>query len=152
MKKMCSLCYYHNRFVETHALTWYMVTSYAQVHELWQSHCGNNWMSTLLRAHCFHDCIYMYIYYNHLASVRFEHTVYIKVIYIYVYIYIYMQSWKKMCPPSYHHNAFVETHTLTWYMVTSYAQLDEQIVTGTLFWWLRIYIYIYITTILVLWD
>ena len=32
------------------------------------------------RAHCFHDCIYI-IYYTHLASVRFEHSVY-----IYIYI------------------------------------------------------------------
>ena len=33
-------------------------TSYAQVHELPQSHCGDNWEGTF----CFHDCIYIYIY------------------------------------------------------------------------------------------
>ena len=42
-------------------------TSCAQVHELPQSHCGDN-----RRAHCFHD--YIYVYYAHLASVRFEHS------------------------------------------------------------------------------
>ena len=58
------------------------------------------------RAHCFHDCIY--IYYAHLASVRFEHSVcrgslmttyniniYIYIfilfiIYIFIYIHIYI--------------------------------------------------------------
>ena len=148
---MCSLCYYHNRFVETHALTWYMVTSYAQVHELWQSHCGNNWMSTLLRAHCFHDCIYMYIYYNHLASVRFEHTVYIKVIYIYVYIYIYICNHEKnvssqLSPQRLCGNSY--THMIYGYIIcpTGWTNCYRHTVL------MIAYIYIYITTILVLWD
>ena len=41
------------------------------------------------RAHCFHD--YIYIYYAHLASVRFEHSVCrgsLMTTYIYIYIYI----------------------------------------------------------------
>ena len=36
MKTMCSPGYHHNGFVATH-------TSCAQVHELPQSHCGDNW-------------------------------------------------------------------------------------------------------------
>ena len=45
------------------------------------------------RAHCFHDCI---IYYAHLASVRFEHSVCrgsLMTIYIYIYIYIYINNY-----------------------------------------------------------
>ena len=34
-------------------------TSYAQVHELPQSHCDDNWEGI---SHCFYDCIYIYIY------------------------------------------------------------------------------------------
>ena len=34
----------------------YNRTSSAQMHELPQSHCGDN-----REAHCFHDCIYIYI-------------------------------------------------------------------------------------------
>ena len=45
----------------------------------------------------------------------------------YIYIYIYIAHththviMKTMCPPSYHHNCFLETHALdlsTWYTVT----------------------------------
>ena len=90
-----------------------------------------------------------YIYYVHLASVRFEHSVcrgslmttYIY-IYIYTYIYIYVihdtQSaqilqnqdghniyviMKTMCLPGYHHNGFVATHALGHMM---YANLKNK--------------------------
>ena len=59
-----------------HLVTWCTVEhirlfrlSGAQVHEVPQSHCGDN-----RRAHCFDDCIYIYIW---------------CIIYIYIYIYIY---------------------------------------------------------------
>ena len=41
MKTMRPPGYHHNCFVATH-------TSCAQVHELPQSHCGDNWNDTLL--------------------------------------------------------------------------------------------------------
>ena len=51
MKTMCPPGYHHNGFVATHALGHMMYsyyrTSYAQVHELPQSHCGDNWEGTL---------------------------------------------------------------------------------------------------------
>ena len=54
MKTMCPPCIMYR-------------TSCAQVHELPQSHCGDNREGTLFsRSH---------IYYAHLASVRFEHSV-----------------------------------------------------------------------------
>ena len=51
MKTMCPPGYHHNGFVATHAL-WHMMyglynTSCAQVHELPQSHCGDNREGTL---------------------------------------------------------------------------------------------------------
>ena len=45
MKTMCPPGYHHNGFVATHALGHMMYgnrTSCAQVHELPQSHCGDN--------------------------------------------------------------------------------------------------------------
>ena len=61
MKTMCPPGYHHNGFVATHALGHMMYgsscaqvyptvpnrTSCAQVHELPQSHCGDNWEGTL---------------------------------------------------------------------------------------------------------
>ena len=47
MKTMCPLGYHHNGFVATHALGHIMCTSCAQVHELPQSHCGDNREGTL---------------------------------------------------------------------------------------------------------
>ena len=55
MKTMCPPSYHHNGFVATHALGHMMYgssvrfnrTSCAQVHELPQSHCGDNWEGTL---------------------------------------------------------------------------------------------------------
>ena len=48
---MCPPGYHHNGFVATHALRHMMYimchTSYAQVHELSQSHCGDNQEGTL---------------------------------------------------------------------------------------------------------
>ena len=47
---MCPPSCYHNGFVETHALRHIMhmnFTSCAQVHELPQSHCGDNQEGTL---------------------------------------------------------------------------------------------------------
>ena len=50
MKTMCPPGYHHNGFVATHALT-HMMYGYmclsAQVHELPQSHCGDNREGTL---------------------------------------------------------------------------------------------------------
>ena len=46
MKTMCPPGYHHNGFVATHNRT-----SCAQVHELPQSHCGEN------GSNYFHDCI-----------------------------------------------------------------------------------------------
>ena len=45
----------------------YNCTSCAQVRELVQSHYGGNWEGTLF--------MIAYLYYAHLASVRFEHSV-----------------------------------------------------------------------------
>ena len=53
----CPPGYHHNGFVGTHA----------QVHELSQSHCGDNQEGTSFS--------WLHIYYTHLASVRFEHSV-----------------------------------------------------------------------------
>ena len=51
MKTMCPPGYHHNGFVTTHALGHMMYgcnrTSCAQVHELSQSHCGDNREGTL---------------------------------------------------------------------------------------------------------
>ena len=48
MKTMCPPGYHHNGFVATHALGHMMCrTSCAQVHELPQSHCGDNREGTL---------------------------------------------------------------------------------------------------------
>ena len=44
---MCSPGYRHNGFVATHALGHMMYGSCAQVHELPQSHCGDNREGTL---------------------------------------------------------------------------------------------------------
>ena len=72
MKTMCSPGYYHNSFVATHAPLhmMYILTSCAvdhvnhkscaQVHELPQSHCGDNREGTLLS--WLHIYIYIYIY------------------------------------------------------------------------------------------
>ena len=59
--------------------------SCAQVHELSQSHCGDNQEGTLFS--------WFHTYYTHLASMRFEHSVYrgsLMTIHIYIYIYIYV--------------------------------------------------------------
>ena len=48
MKTMCPPGYHHNGFVATHALEHMMCgSSSAQVHELPQSHCGDNREATL---------------------------------------------------------------------------------------------------------
>ena len=48
MKTMCPPGYHHSGFVATHALGHMMYgTSCAQVHELPQSHCGDNREGTL---------------------------------------------------------------------------------------------------------
>ena len=47
MKTMCPPSYHHNGFVTTHALGHMMYRCHAQVHELPQSHCGDNWEGTL---------------------------------------------------------------------------------------------------------
>ena len=51
MKTLCPPGYHHNGFVATHALEHMMYgynrTSCAQVHELPQNLCGDNWEGTL---------------------------------------------------------------------------------------------------------
>ena len=49
MKTMCPPSYHHNGFVATHTLghMMYPSASCAQVHELPQSHCGDNRKGTL---------------------------------------------------------------------------------------------------------
>ena len=69
MKTMCPPGYHHNGFVTTHALghMMYIMCMYhriscAQVHELPQSHCGDNREGTL-RAHIYiHIYTHTYIY------------------------------------------------------------------------------------------
>ena len=46
---------------------YYPLMSYAQVRELLQSHCGDNREGTLFSP--------LHIYYTHIASMRFEHSV-----------------------------------------------------------------------------
>ena len=63
MKTMCPPGYHHNGIVATH-----------DVHHVAKCmSCHNAIVVMTGREHCFHDCIY--IYYAHLASVRFEHSV-----------------------------------------------------------------------------
>ena len=94
MKAMSPPGYHHNGFVATHALGWAhdvllnMIsrTSYAQVYELPQSHCGVNRGTYIV-------FMIAYIYYAHLASMKFEHSVCIGVSWItydHFYIYIYI--------------------------------------------------------------
>ena len=52
MEPICYLGYHYNGFVAAHALE-HSRTSCSQVHEWPQSYCGD------VRAHCFHDCIYI---------------------------------------------------------------------------------------------
>ena len=47
MKTMCPLGYHHNDFAATYAIG-HMMYGYAQVHELPQSHCGDNREGTLV--------------------------------------------------------------------------------------------------------
>ena len=65
--------------------------SCVQVHELLQSHCGDNQEGTLFS--------WLHIYYAHLAFVRFEHSVccgslMTTCVYIYIYIYINLKILK----------------------------------------------------------
>ena len=86
MKTMCPPGYHHNGFVATHALG-HMTYGYTLLPAMfhWYQQCVTvrhvpKCMSCHKaivvitgRAHCFHD--YIYTYYAHLASVRFEHSV-----------------------------------------------------------------------------
>ena len=77
MKTMCPPGYHHNGFVATHA---HHVPKCMSCHKAIVVITG--------RAHCFHD--YIYIYYAHLASVRFEHSVCrgsLMTTYTYIHIY-----------------------------------------------------------------
>ena len=66
MKTMCPSGFHHNGFVITHSLghIWFVGIIYhascAQVHELPQSHCGDNWGGGTLFP-------WLHIYYGHLA-------------------------------------------------------------------------------------
>ena len=64
MKIMCPPGYHHNGFVATHALG-HMMPKCMSCHKAIVVITG--------RVHCFHD--YIHIYYAHLPSVRFEHSV-----------------------------------------------------------------------------
>ena len=71
MKTMCPPSYHHIGFVVTHALGQHDNRPYVPK-------CMSYHKSIVVitgRAHCFHDCIHIYIYYAHLAFVRFEHSV-----------------------------------------------------------------------------
>ena len=72
MKTMYHPVYYHNGFVATHALG-YMMYRCAQVHELPQSHCGDNRKDTLFS-----------LLYTQTHTHRYTD------IYVYIYIYIYI--------------------------------------------------------------
>ena len=77
MKIMCSPSYHHNGPVATHALG----------HMMYGLITG--------RAHCFHDCIYIYIYKKCMY-------VYINIytcihIYIYIYLYMYICIYVNIC-------------------------------------------------------
>ena len=69
-------------------------TSCAQVHQLPQSHCGDNREGG--RAHCFHDCIYICpSCFCEIWAICVSWITY-GLLYIYIYQdgHIYMQSWK----------------------------------------------------------
>ena len=76
-------------FTVTHC--WYQLNkkgscAYVQVHELPQRHCGDNREGTLFP--------WLHIYYAHLASARFEHSVCrgsLMTTYIYIYIFSALQ-------------------------------------------------------------
>ena len=79
--------------------------SCTQVHELPQIHFGENWEGTLFS--------WLHLYYSHLASVRFEHSVcreslmitYIHIhIYIYIYIYIHTHYYNTIIYDKYSEN------------------------------------------------
>ena len=83
---MCPPGYNYNGFVYLGTLDtselMHLCTSCAQVHELLQSHCGDNREGTLFS--------WLHIYHSHLASVRLEHSAY-RVTYDHLCIYIW--SW-----------------------------------------------------------
>ena len=89
MKTMCPRSYHHDGFVATHALR-HMMYGWATVHHVPKCmSCHKAIVVITGREHYFHD--YIYIYYAHLASVRFEHSVCrgsLMTTYIYIYIYI----------------------------------------------------------------
>ena len=77
MKTMYLPAYRHNGFVATHALG-YVMYRCAQVHELPQSHCGDNGKGT-----CFHD-------YTHTDTHTHRYTdIYVHMC-VCVYIYIFL--------------------------------------------------------------
>ena len=91
---MCPHVYY-NGYMVYHAFgTWCTVawlqqcSSCAQVHELPQSHCGNNREGTLF--------LWLHIYYACLASVRFEHCLSWVTYDQLCNIYIHRQLWEEI--------------------------------------------------------
>ena len=105
MKTMCPPGHHHNGFVEHSSFHWYqqcVTVHHVPVHELPQSHCGNNWGGTLLsRLHA-------------IVAITGKvggYIVFIALPVIYIYIYIYAII-KTMCPPGYRHNGFVTTYAL----------------------------------------
>ena len=163
MNTMCPPGYHHNGFVATHALehmmysepytwahdvrwTWYMMnrTSCAQVHELPQSHCGDNQEGTLFS--------WLHVYYAHLASVRFEHFVcrgslmtiytyfthniyvYIFILYIFKYIIYYIYYTYKIY-------TYIYIYTFIYIHICTYIQHYIYIY---IYMYLYIYIYIFI--------
>ena len=73
MKIMCPPGYHHNGFLATHALGHMMYGSCAQVHELSQSHCGENGEPHNMRTHIYLYCsVNVYLKLN--TSKLLKHT------------------------------------------------------------------------------
>ena len=92
MKTMCPPGHHHNGFVEHSSVHWYqqcVTVHHVPVHELPQSHCGNNWGGTLLsRLHA-------------IVAITGKvggYIVFIALPVIYIYIYIYICNHKNNVP------------------------------------------------------
>ena len=67
MKTMCPFGYHHNGFAANHALGHMMDGLYGTVH-----HVPKCISCHKARVHCFHDCIYIYIYTYSKVNIRNE--------------------------------------------------------------------------------
>ena len=77
MKTMWSPGYLHNVILATHALELMMyMMNVKTMHHLLKCMCCRKAIVVISgKAHCFHDCIYLHIYYAYVAFVRFEPSV-----------------------------------------------------------------------------